>query len=174
MKKLLFVSLLVIASVSSLLAQESENSVVISGTTIILDTKTEVNQGFQIVESDEYKISWMYLINNPNVPGWQIHQEDNEIFMTTSRSIEEIGKHGLTKSQKKTEITNRRKVTFSILGSELNGYVLESRFKKNIKYILVSAGEVNNRNMLIQVDVYSNPVDNDSLPTELKKIITFN
>jgi hypothetical protein len=153
---------------------DQSNEIRICEETISFSSDCIANQGFQSVKSDEFHLMWLYLERNQGMQGWFISKYTNgEITYAHNSSTDQISKKGFSIYPKKKDEVFVTPTEFLVLGEIVSGNIIEVRGKKRSLYYLVACGQFCDKEIGFQVKLNSKQTDNNSLSSELRKIIMF-
>lgn len=174
-KKTLLSLLAILLIQFNLSGQESQsNEIKICEQTISFSSNCIANQGFQSLKSDDFHLMWLYLKQKSGMQGSSIYKNNNgEISYTSDYSLDYIRKKGFSIYPKKKHEVIITPANFIVLGESISGNIIELKSKKSSLYYLMACGKICGNEMGFQVKLNSKQLDNDTLNSELQKIIKF-
>lgn len=173
-KGAIFAFLILFFSANAFGQEIQNNGIEICNKTISFAPSCLASQEFQSVKSKDFHLSWLYIVQKPGTQGWSIRQESNgEIVYLSEYSMDYIRQKGFSIFPKKNEDVIITPAVFNVLGEVISGNILELKSKKSSSYYLIACGKVCGREMGFQVKLSNKQLSNETLNSELKKIIEF-
>lgn len=174
MKKIAFYLIIMMLQVNLFGQDNPNNEVRICDQTIPFSQDCIAKQEFQSVQSDEFHLMWLYLVQKSGMEGWSIYKDNNgEISYTSNYSLDYIRKNGFSIYPKKKDEVIITPTEFVVLGMQVSGNIIEIKGKRSSLFYLTASGNICDREIGFQVKLTRKTIDNTSLSKELKKIIKF-